>query len=105
MREMDWVPPGWALVKVPLTPRRIPDMEAALVGMKSVRRYSAGGQLLWLATPDRLQALHERLVAQGLSGLVVFGPPGLIRLGVRIGANFEQRIKKALDPAGYFVEV
>jgi glycolate oxidase FAD binding subunit len=105
MREMEWIPSGWALVKIPLTPRRMPDMEAALAGMESLRRYSAGGQLLWLATPDPIPALHERLFAKGFSGLVVFGPPGQIRLGVRNGSTFEGRVKKALDPAGRFVEI
>jgi hypothetical protein len=105
VREMEWFPAAWSLVKIPLTPRRIPDLEAALASTQSLRRYSAGGQLLWLATPEPLQALHERLIAQGFSGLAVFGPSGLIRLGVRAGAGFERRVKAALDPAGRFVEV
>jgi glycolate oxidase FAD binding subunit len=105
IREMEWILSGWALVKVSLTPRRIPDLEAALAGMKSLRRYSAGGQLLWMATPDPIQALHERLSEHGFSGLVVFGPPDLTRLGVRTGAAFEQRVKKALDPSDRFVKV
>ena len=104
-REMDWIPSGWSLVKIPLTPRRIPDLEAALAGMHSLRRYSSGGQLLWLATPDPVQAVHERLLERGFSGLVVFGAPGLIRLGVRTGAAFEQLVKTALDPSDRFVKV
>ena len=104
MREMHWVPAGWALVKIPLTPRRIPDLEAAIASLKSLRRYSAGGQLLWLATPDPIQVLHERLIERGFSGLVVFGPPGLTRLGMRTGADFEELVKTALDPSDRFVK-
>lgn len=104
-REMNWVPSGWALVKIPLTPRRIPDLEGALAGLQSLRRYSAGGQLLWLATPDPIQGLHERIFDHGFSGLVVFGLPGLTRLGVKIGAPFEQLVKTALDPSDRFVKV
>jgi len=70
-----------------------------------LRRYSAGGQLLWMATPDPIQGLHERLIDHGFSGLVVFGPPGLTRLGVRIGADFEGLVKTALDPSDRFVKV
>ena len=105
VREMDWIPAGWALVKIPLTPRRIPDLEAALADLKSLRRYSAGGQLLWLATPDPIQVLHERLSDHEFSGLVVFGPPGLTRLGVRTGSDFEGLVKTALDPSNRFVKV
>jgi len=105
VREMDWVPSGWALVKIPLTPRRIPDLESALAGMQSTRRYSAGGQLLWMATPDPIHVLHDQLFNHGFSGLVVFGPPGLTRLGVRIGAGFEGLVKTALDPSDRFVKV
>jgi hypothetical protein len=102
---MDWIPAGWALVKIPLTPRRIPDLEAALAGLQSLRRYSAGGQLLWLATPDPIPALHERLFEGGFSGLVVLGPPEITRLGVRIGAAFERLVKSALDPSDRFIKV
>ena len=105
VREMDWIPSGWSLVKIPLTPRRIPDLEAALAGMQSTRRYSAGGQLLWMATPDPIPVLHDQLFNHGFSGLVVFGPPGLTRLGVRIGADFEGLVKTALDPSDRFIKV
>ena len=105
VREMDWIPSGWALIKIPLTPRRIPDLETALAGMQSTRRYSAGGQLLWMATPDPIPALHERLFDHEFSGLVVFGPPWLTRLGVRIGSAFEGLVKTALDPSDRFIKV
>jgi glycolate oxidase FAD binding subunit len=104
-REMAWVPAGWALVKIPLTPRRIPILEETLAGLQTVRRFSAGGQLLWLSTPEPLPALHQRLGERGFSGLVVFGPPGMTRLGARTGASFERRVKMALDPAARFAEV
>ena len=104
-REMDWVPSGWALLKIPLTPRRIPDLETTLAGLKNLRRYSSGGQLLWMATPDPIPALNEQLAEKGFSGLVVFGPPDLTRLGVRIGASFERLVKAALDPSDRFVKV
>jgi glycolate oxidase FAD binding subunit len=102
--EMEWVPSDWSLVKIPLTLSRIPALELALSGLDGLRHYSGGGQLLWLACPAPVQTLNELLLANQLSGLVIFGPPGLSRLGVRAGASFERRVKMALDPLSRFVE-
>ena len=71
-----------------------------------VRRYSAGGQVAWIAWPPAaLDDLDTALKALDLSGLVVLGQPGRTRLGVRTGQSFERRVKAALDPDGRFVEV
>ncbi len=104
VREMEWAPAGWSLIKVPLTPRCIPALEESLKASAALRRYSAGGQVAWLATPDPLQAIDEVLAAQELSGLVLFGPAGRPRLGLRIGDSFARRVKEALDPVKRFVE-
>ena len=102
------------LVKVPVTPARIARLEADLTGLANqsglaVRRYSAGGQVVWLACPPAaLDALDAALKALDLSGLVVLGQPGTARsarLGVRTGQSFERRVKAALDPEARFVEV
>lgn len=105
MRELEWVPAGWSLIKVPLTLRRIPPLEQGLIGRASLRRYSAGGQVAWIATPEPLQALDATLSTHGLSGLVLFGPARQTRLGIRVGAPFARRVKAALDPAQRFPEV
>jgi len=106
--ELAWVPTGWSLVKVPLTPGRIAGLEKSLSGLRSpaclpVRRYSAGGQVAWIALPGPLDALEATLKATDLPGLVVFGQPGRPRLGAQAGEPFAQRIKQALDPQGRFV--
>ncbi|MCL5275517.1 MAG: FAD-binding protein [Chloroflexi bacterium] len=115
--EFGWVPAGWTLAKVPLTPRRIAPLEAALGGMQTMRRYSSGGNVAWLAIPARdpcegrrssqgyaMQELDHLLAGLELPGLVVFGPPGLphrpVRIGVRNGQVFERRVKAVFDPAG-----
>jgi glycolate oxidase FAD binding subunit len=113
-REFAWVPGGWALAKVPLTPRRIPELEAAFAGLEGLgnppglaplRRYSAGGQVAWVALPeDGIGMLGDSLAALGLGGLVLFGPPGAPRIGHREGEPFARRVKQAMDPAGRFVE-
>jgi glycolate oxidase FAD binding subunit len=103
-REFAWVPAQHALIKVPLTPARLNAFDTAVAGYSAPRRYSAGGQAAWVAWPAALSDLHELLVAQGLSGLVVWGPPGRPLLGVSGGGAFAQRVKAALDPAKKFGE-
>ncbi len=106
VRELDWVPAGWNLVKVPLTPRRIPVLDRWLEqGFKDrtvLRRYSSAGQVGWLAFEGEINSLDQLLENQGLSGLVILGAPGRIRLGVDPSASFCKRIKAALDPGRRF---
>ena len=104
VRELEWVPAGWSLIKVPLTPRRIPLLEQSLAGGPAIRRYSGGGQVAWIASPEPPQPFDALLSSQGLSGLVLLGPPGQPRLGVRIGDTFARRVREALDPARRFAE-
>jgi glycolate oxidase FAD binding subunit len=121
-REFTWLPEGSTLVKVPVTPGRIARLEADLTGLGEpstgsghalpslpARRYSAGGQVAWIAWPSAaLDDLDVGLKTQDLSGLVVLGQPGAARsarLGARTGQSFERRVKAALDPEARFVEV
>jgi glycolate oxidase FAD binding subunit len=109
-RAFVWVPTGWSLAKVPLTPGRIPALEQSLADPNAwadllcLRRYSAGGQAGWLAFDGDGTAVDQLLAAAGLSGLVVFGSPGRPHIGRRTGESFARRVKQALDPAGKFVE-
>ncbi len=109
-KEFEWVPVGWALVKVPLTPKRISPLEAQLNYTGARRRYTAGGNVVWLAWPTSdvegwSSKLNSLLIDLDLSGLALLGPPGPIRLGVNRGALFAQRVKQALDPGGRFLEL
>ena len=100
-RELAWVPAGWSLVKVPVTPKKIAWLEER-VTPDGIRRYSVAGQVAWIATPDRA-ALDAALTQAGLSGLALVGPAGKARLGVQPGEPFERRVKMALDAQGRFV--
>jgi glycolate oxidase FAD binding subunit len=109
-KAFDWSPPGWPLIKVPVTLKQIPHLEAHLNGTKARRRYSAGGNIAWLAWPSPTNQawrshLNSLLTGLELSGLVISGPPGEPRLGVNPGAAFTRRIKQALDPAGRFLDL
>jgi glycolate oxidase FAD binding subunit len=118
-REFTWRSEDAALVKVPVTPGRIARLELDLFDPSTgsghahpsipVRRYSAGGQVAWIAWPSAaLDDLDAAVKTLDLSGLVVLGQPGVARsarLGARTGQSFEQRVKAALDPEARFVEV
>lgn len=105
-REFAWVPGGASLLKVPLTPARIPALEERLADRDVRRRYSVGGNVAWLAWPgdasfDGLEAILRDL---GLSALVVWGRSGPPLINVRPHA-FGERVRHALDPAKKFLEL
>jgi len=99
-RELAWVPAGWSLIKVPVTPKKILKLEQD-IPTDALRRYSVAGQVAWIATPDAA-GLDATLARNDLSGLVLIGPASKVRLGVQPGEPFERRIKQALDPLGRF---
>lgn len=109
VKEFEWVPADWALVKIPLTPKRTTTLETKLKGFETRRRYSAGGNILWLACPTGAEQwrgkLDTLLTGLDLSGLVVLGQAGPVWLGVNPGAPFIRRLKQALDPGGRFLEI
>ena len=102
-RELAWVPNGWQLVKVPLTPGRIHAFDAAATALPAQRRYSAAGNAAWLATPAPVEAVHTLLLAQGLAGLVVVGPPGRPLIGTQTGHEFGVLVRRAMDGEGRWV--
>ncbi|MDQ3248590.1 MAG: FAD-binding protein, partial [Chloroflexota bacterium] len=103
VREFGWVPEGWALVKVALTPGRIATLEQFLMTSKALRRYAVGGNLAWIAWPGAIIELNNQLHTLQLSGLVIRGTVEQPRIGLQAGGVFAQRIKQALDPDGRFL--
>jgi len=103
VREFGWVPEGWALVKVALTPGRIAALEQFLTTTKALRRYAVGGNLAWIAWPGAIIELNNQLHTLQLSGLVIRGTVEQPRIGLQAGGVFAQRIKQALDPDGRFL--
>jgi hypothetical protein len=105
MREFTWVPEESKLVKVPVTPNKLSELDAFLDEQRSLRRYAVGGNLVWIGWSDSLEVLSRKLLELKLPGLVVLGHSEHPRIGFRTEDVFEARVKKALDPTGRWMEV
>jgi len=98
--ELTWMDAGHTLVKVPVTPSRVKALDEGLAAHGAGRRYSAGANLAWVSWPGDSSLLDQMLIEMGLPSMAVLGPPGKVRLGQQVGASFEARVRRALDPAG-----
>ncbi len=98
-REFAWVADGMPVVKVPLTPGRIPALDARVSSAR--RRYSVGGNVAWIAT-SALDELDATLRSLDLAGLVLLNAPGDPRIGRRVSNAFAERVARALDPQNKF---
>jgi len=105
LREFNWVPAGWSLIKIPMTHGRILALEGEVNRESMLRRYSCAGQIGWLAVKESPESIEPVLVKQGLNGLVILGSSERLRLGEYPSGSFYNRIKTALDPINRFVEV
>ncbi|HEX7119576.1 MAG TPA: FAD-binding protein [Longimicrobiales bacterium] len=102
-RAFDWAPSDGRLVKVPISLRRLVELERTLAALDVPRRYGVAANVAWIAWPaDRPLA---ELELRGLNGLVVRGPEpdgaspwvGPAATGAAV---FAERVKAALDPHG-----
>lgn len=89
VREMQWAGEH-PVSKVPITPARMVELEAALQTQNLPRRYSVGGNVAWLTSPA-----PAGFAAQSFIG--PYSPPCVP------AHPFAQRIKQALDAAGKLV--
>ena len=105
LREFSWVKPDNYLVKVPLTPKRVYQLDAFLADNNAQRRYAVGANLAWIAWTKPLDLLDQKLTTLGLAGLVVLGSPGKVRLGALPSLAFAKRVKTALDPQRRWLEI
>ena len=104
--EFDWLPAGHSLLKVPLNPKQVTDVEAALPGLEHQlpRRYSVGGNVLWLGWPDEADRgrLEGFLSEQTLSALALTGNWNKPQLGKQAGGYFMDKLRSVLDPEDKF---
>jgi glycolate oxidase FAD binding subunit len=97
-RELTWAG-NHAVVRVPITPSRMTELDAMLG--QAQRRYSAGGNVAWIAVNDTsaIDATLKHLKLQGLAMMNAGGDP---RLGAWTTNPFAERVKRALDPMNKF---
>jgi glycolate oxidase FAD binding subunit len=103
--EFNWVPQGCFLIKIPITPKDMFELDGVLERVNASRRYSAGANVAWIAWPGKLMDLENYLLSVGLAGLVVMGEADKVWVGRRTGQSFAKRVKNALDPIAKWVEV
>jgi glycolate oxidase FAD binding subunit len=107
-RHFSWLEgSGSPLVKVAITPGRIMEFEERLaeaVNARVPRRYSAGGEVVWIGWPGTMETLDRLLKECGLSGLVLTGGDvaGSPLIGVPSDEIFHGRLREAFDPRGVF---
>ena len=107
IREMSWAGRERALVKVALTPQRLPEFQDRMDALgEGTVWYSSGGSVAWLALRDEKRAeVEATLVELGLAGLFVRGAEGEEGspwLGRRDDSDIMSAVKLALDPKERF---
>jgi hypothetical protein len=99
--EFSWVPRDSHLVKIPLTPALVAGV-AALRRDPARIRFSGAGTLAWIAWEDNLAVVSQQLTSLGARGVCVRGPAAGLRLGTAIANDFEERVRRVLDPRNRF---
>lgn len=104
--SLGWVPPGSRVVRVGLTARSVPGLQAALDAAGATVRYSLGANVAWVAWPEGrdLADLDAALASLEIAGMVLTGPSHRRLLGAPRGGGFADRIRAALDPDHRFLE-
>jgi hypothetical protein len=105
--ELGWAPQGSSVIKVGLTARHVPALDAALGAAGAVARYGLGANVAWVAWPSErpLDGLDGALRELDIAGIALTGAPGRTLLGRRDGGAFASRVRTAIDPHGRFLEL
>ncbi len=114
-KNLSWVPEGWRLFKVPLHPSQISEFEKNIgkfdLREAAERRYSSGGNLVFVGLEPNLEPLQKfssLLNSSGLEAVKILDSaatsPEDILLGSRKINPFLMKVKSALDPQDRFLE-
>ncbi len=104
VREFRWVPAGHGLIKLPIAPSQVIEVERLMkpLGTTIPRRYSVGGNVVWIAWPEssptsQLDALCQSL---GRAAVTLSGNFDLPFRARKPANAFEQRLIDVFDPQG-----
>ena len=103
--EFNWVLNSDVLVKIPLTPKLVLELDKGLSDPFVRRQYSVGCNVAWVSWQKPIDDFDSHLTKLGLSGLVITGQVDNPRLGVKRHNSFSVKVKEALDPLNKWVEV
>lgn len=105
-RDLTWLPENHGLVKIPLVPSQIPDAEGSLTSceLSVPRRYSVGGNVVWLAWPQELppSRLDKILATLDRPAIALTGSWSDPLLGKHPQNAFACRLLRVFDPKGKF---
>lgn len=104
-REFNWIGADSILVKIPVTPKLLPELDDFLARCDCERRYSVGANVAWVAWSQPVDSLDQFLNQKRLSGRAILGTTQRSMMGSGNTGSFYQRIKRALDPDGKWAEV
>ena len=104
-REFKYTDDHPNLLKMPISPPRIPETEDLLNNRVALRRYGAGGSVAWIGLPnaESVAAFGEDLTTRGFSALAFMGENASPLIGAYPGHFLLNRIKSAIDPDGRFL--
>ncbi len=99
--DLAWAADAPLLVKAPVAPKRVVELDTAVSPHTTHRRYTAGGNVAWLAAPDAAP-VDAALQKLGLAGLALRGTGVRPYLGQKPPPTLLHRAAQALDPQGRF---
>jgi glycolate oxidase FAD binding subunit len=103
IREFAWAYPDGVLVKIPLTPKLVPEFADLLASFEGARGHVSGGGAAGYLSFSSATApeLHELLTQRRLRGMTLRGDAPLWP-GSHPRPQIEAAVKSALDPCGRF---
>lgn len=99
--DLAWAGDAPVLIKVPVAPSRVVELDTAVTPHTTHRRYTAGGNVAWLAAADAAP-LDAALQELGLMGLALWGMGVRPYLGQQPPPTLLRRAAQAIDPQGKF---
>lgn len=106
-REFRWVSGDQQLIKMPISPTQVTLAEKLLSesDFENTRRYSVGGNVLWLAVPESVggKAIDHLCQQLGRSALALTGSWSDPQRGPRHGQVFADRLLSVFDPGSRFL--